>query len=196
LAYQLSCSVPLARQPTQDKENVMRKHLISVAAGAVLIVGLAGIAGPAQATPVAAHVPTCKGALLHVGHSRTQGATGHGSVVLRFRNISQSTCKMRGYPGVDALGRGGRVLKHAKRTLNGFAGGADAVRTIVLQSFRVDSALVEWHNFNFRTGGTCRFSAKIAVTPPNTFRTTRFPVSVSLCALQVHPVVHGRTGTG
>jgi hypothetical protein len=172
----------------------VRSTVTAVVAGSALVIGLAGTAQ--AAAPAAVHIPTCKGALLHVSHGRTQGATGHGSVVLRFKNISQSTCKMRGYPGLDALGRGGRVLRHAKRTLNGFAGGAHAVRTIVLHSFQVDSALAEWHNFDFHNGHDCRFSAKIAVTPPNTFKTTRFPVHVSVCALQIHPVVHGRTGNG
>jgi hypothetical protein len=176
-------------------EIVMRRLLVTIVAGVVLVAGLTSVVVPAQAATEAARVPTCKGALLKVTHSRTQGATGHGSVVLRFRNISQSTCRIRGYPGVDALGRGGRVLKHAKRTLNGFAGGAHAIRTIRLHSFQVSSATVEWRNFTAH-GGSCRFSAKIAVTPPNTFRTTRFRVAVSLCALQVHPVVHGRSGSG
>lgn len=168
--------------------------ITGIVAGAALI---AGLTAPAQAAaPAATHIPTCQGALLHVGHGQPQGATGHGSVVLRFKNISQSTCKMRGYPGLDALGPRGRVLEHAKRTLHGFAGGAHAVNTVVLQSFQVDSALVEWHNFDFHNGHACRFSAKIAVTPPNTFKTTRFPVSVGLCDLQVHPVVAGTTGNG
>jgi hypothetical protein len=174
-------------------EIVMRRLVLGIVVGVALVAGLMAVVTPASA---ATHVPTCRGALIKVTHTRAQGATGHGSMVLRFRNISQSTCKMRGYPGLDALGRGGRVLKHAKRTLNGFAGGAHAVRRIVLHSFRVSSATVEWHNFDFHNGHACRFSAKIAVTPPNTFRTTRFPVSVGLCALQVHPVVRGRSGNG
>jgi hypothetical protein len=176
-------------------EIVMRRLVLSIVVGVVLVAGLTTVVSLAQAASAATGVPTCKGALIKVTHTRTQGATGHGSMVLRFRNISQSTCKMRGYPGVDALGRGGRVLKHAKRTLNGFAGGAHAVRTILLHSFRVSSATVEWRNFTVH-GRSCHFSAKTAVTPPNTFRTTRFRVSVSLCALQVHPVVKGRTGNG
>lgn len=176
----------------------MRKYLASgvtgIVAGAALIGGLTVSAH--AAAPAATHIPTCEGALLHVSHSGPDAATGHGVVILRFRNISQSTCKMRGYPGLDAIGKGGRVLKHAKRTLNGWAGGAHAVNTIVLKPSRVSSARAEWLNFNPTTGGTCRFSAKIAVTPPNTFKTTHFPVSVSLCDLQVHPVVAGRTGNG
>ena len=168
----------------------MRKLLVGTAAAAALAAGVAGgVAAPAGA----AAVPSCKGALIALSHSHTQGATGHGNVILRFKNISQSTCSLRGYPGVDALGPHGGVLKHAQRTLHGFTGGTSAVRTIVLHSFQTASADLEWMNFG-ANARSCRFSASIAVTPPNTYKTFHRPVSVSVCSLQIHPVVRGLTG--
>jgi hypothetical protein len=165
--------------------------LIDAAAAAAVVTGAAGgIAAPAGA---AAPVPSCKGALIQFAHGHAQGATGHGNVVLRFRNISQSTCSLRGYPGADALGPNGGVLAHATRTLHGFTGGTSAVRTIVLHSWQVASADLEWMNFK-SNGGKCRFSKSVAVTPPNTTKTFHRSLSVSSCKLQIHPVVKGKTG--
>jgi len=170
----------------------MRKLIVGAVAAAAITGSVAGL----DSTPAgAASVPSCKGALIALSHSHTQGATGHGNVILRFKNISQSTCSLRGYPGVDALGPHGGVLAHARRTLHGFTGGTSAVRTIVLRSFQTASADLEWMNFG-ANGHSCRFSHSIAVTPPNTFKTFHRPVSVSACKLQIHPVVRGLTGNG
>jgi hypothetical protein len=169
----------------------MRTFIAGAAAAAAVTAGVIAVPSGAEAAPI----PSCKGALIAVSHNQQQGATGHGNVVLRFRNISQHTCSLRGYPGVDALGPRGGVLAHARRTLHGFTGGASAVRTIVLRSWQVASADLEWMNFG-PNGTSCRISHSIAVTPANTFRTVHFPLSVSVCDLQIHPTVKGPTGNG
>lgn len=169
----------------------MRNVLIGAAAVAVVAAG--GVGGLAASAGAAAPVPACQGNLIAVSHSHSQGAMGHGNVILRFRNISQSTCSLRGYPGVDALGPHGGVLAHAKRTVHGFTGGASSVRTIVLHSWQRASADLEWANFG-ANGKSCRFSRSIAITPPNTSRTVHARVSVSVCSLQIHPVVKGTSG--
>lgn len=169
----------------------MRTVIAGAAAAAALTAGVIAVPSGAEA----ATIPSCQGALIAVSHNQQQGATGHGNVVLRFRNVSRHTCSLRGYPGVDALGPRGGVLAHARRTLHGFTGGASVVRTIVLRSWQVASADLEWMNFG-PNGTSCRFSHSIAVTPGNTFRTVRFPLSVSVCDLQIHPTVEGPTGNG
>jgi hypothetical protein len=171
----------------------MRKFVAGAAVAAAVTAGIAGAAtSPAGAAPP---VPSCRGALIAVSHSHVDGATGHGNVVVIFRNISQQTCSLRGYPGLDAIGRNGNVLAHARRTLNGFTGGAHAIHTIVLQSWQRASSDVEWMNFT-ANGHACRFSTSIATTPPNTTKTFHRPVSVGICNLQVHPVVRGTSGNG
>lgn len=166
----------------------MRKLVAGAAIAAALTVGVAG----ADLSPAgAAAVPSCKGALIAVSHSHVQGAMGHGYVALIFRNISRRTCSLRGYPGLDAVGRNGNVLAHARRTLG--PGAANAVRTIVLHSWQRASSEVEWASFT-RNGHDCRYSSSIAITPPNTYKTFHRPVSVSVCNLQVHPVVRGTSG--
>jgi hypothetical protein len=166
----------------------MRRLLPAVVAVVLTLAGLLAASGPSGA----ASVPRCKGALLKISHAHAQGAAGHGFVTLRFRNISQATCSLRGFPGLDGLRKNGHVLVHAKRTLHGM-GGAHKVRTVVLDPNRVASAVAEWMNFK-ANGGDCAFSHSIAVTAPNTARTVHFTVRVSKCGLKIHPVVKGRTG--
>jgi hypothetical protein len=168
----------------------MRTQLAGLLAVAVAAVGLSVAVAPADAAPV----PQCKGALLKVSHGMPDAGMGHGFLVLRFRNISQRTCALRGYPGLDALRRNGTVLVHAKRTLHGQTG-ARRVSTVVLRPNHVASASVEWLNFNPTTAGSCATSHSIATTPPNTFRTVHYKLSVTRCDLQVHPVVKGGSGS-
>lgn len=170
------------------------RSLAGAAAGTALVAGLTALAAPAHAGVEPASVPACQGALLHVTHTAPQGAMGTSAMVLRFRNIGQSTCSLYGYPGFDALRKNGTVLAHAKRVMDGSVGGARKIETIVVQPNHLASASVQWFNFDPATGGPCAFSAKIAVTPANTSTTTRFPVSVSKCGLQVHPTVAGKGG--
>jgi hypothetical protein len=175
----------------------LRTRALALAASGALAVGgllgattLAATAGSAAA----ATVPACGNSDLVITHTASEGATGHGSFVLLFRNRSSHTCSIYGYPGLDALDAHGHVLAHARRTLHGFAGGASAERTIVVLSGHFASATVEWLNFNPNTGGDCTFSKSIATTPANTTHTVHFPVSVSICQLQVHPTVAGTSG--
>jgi hypothetical protein len=164
-------------------------------AGAVAAVALTGGALAIAAAPAgAASVPACGNQALAVSHSHPQGATGHANVVIRFRNTGYSACSLKGYPGLDALKANGHVLAHAKRTLNGFTGGAHSIKKIVIQPGHYASADVEWMNFNPTTSGDCKFSKSIATTPANTSDTVHFKISVSKCRLQVHPTVAGKTG--
>src|SRR5664279_607617 len=153
----------------------MRKLIIGTVAAATLGAGVIAAGGPA----LAATVPACGNQSLTVSHTHPQGATGHADVVIRFKNTSHSTCSLYGYPGLDALGKNGKVLAHAKRTVSGFTGGSHhGVRTVVLEPGKFASADVEWMNFNPVTSGPCTFSQSIATTPANTSHTVHFAVSV------------------
>lgn len=160
-------------------------------AGALAVTGLGLAAGPAGATTVSA----CGNHALTISASRIHGATGHGNLIVRFKNTTGQRCSLRGYPGVTAMTRQGQTLKHAKHTLHGFTGGStQGIQRIVIKPGHYASADVEWHNFNFSTGHNCRFAPYIEVRPPHTTLTTVFKRSVSLCALAVHPTVAGRSG--
>jgi hypothetical protein len=164
---------------------------MSLTAAAALVAGCV-LAVPSAAS---ANTPACGNGSLAVSASAEQGATGHSNFVLRFRNKTTHTCTLFGYPGLDALNASGGVMAHAHRTLTGFTGGStQGLQTITVRPDRFASADVEWHNFNFRTGGSCRFSHSVAATPANTSHTVQLARSVSVCGLQVHPTVAGRTG--
>lgn len=164
----------------------------SLAAATVLAAAGCLLAVPTSAFATA---PACGNASLAVSATGEQGATGHGNFVLLFRNKTTHACTLYGYPGLDALSGSGTVLAHARRTLIGFTGGSsDGLQTIVVRPGRYASADVEWLNFNPSTGGSCRFSHTVAATPANTSHTVHLARSVSVCRLQVHPTVAGRTG--
>ena len=170
----------------------------STLAGAALAVS-AGMATAlvVAAGPAAATVPACGNASLDYGITRTDGAAGTSSFVLLYRNHTSGTCSLRGYPGLDAMSSAGRVIAHATRTVSGSAGGAShGVQTINIPPHGYASATVEWKNFNPVTSGTCRFSAGVNTTAPNTTRIVPERRSVSICSLQIHPTVLGWTGRG
>jgi hypothetical protein len=146
-------------------------------------------------TAASAAPPACGDASIAVSATRTDSGAGHGSLVLRFRNRTAHACTLTGYPGLDALNRQGVVMKHARRTVLGYAGGSSqGVQTIRVAPGGFASATVEWLNFNPQTAGYCPFSHSIAATPPNTGHTVVRDRAVSVCRLQVHPVVAGRSG--
>lgn len=170
---------------------------LGIRVGALAAVGALAVAGTIATAAVATGAPAtaaCTSSALTVTHTPTEGATGHASVVLLFRNVSKHTCSLYGYPGLDALNKSGHVLAHATRTLHGFAGGTKAVQKVTLAPARFASATVEWMNFNSTTSGDCTFSKSIATTPANTTHVVHLAVSVSVCDLQVHPTVAGTSG--
>ncbi|HZC71880.1 MAG TPA: DUF4232 domain-containing protein [Jatrophihabitans sp.] len=153
-------------------------------------------AGCVLAVPTAASAtPACGNHSLAVTATASQGATGHGNFVLLFRNKTYRACTLYGYPGLDALNGYGNVIKHAKRTLTGFTGGStQGLQTIRVKPGKYASADVEWLNFKPKTGESCTFSASVAATPANTSHTVHLNRSVSVCRLEVHPTVAGKTG--
>jgi hypothetical protein len=171
--------------------TTLRTRVAALGASATLAgAGLVAAAGPAGATTA----PACGNSAVAVSYTHPQGATGHGSFVLRFKNVSAHTCSLYGYPGLDALNSAGHVLAHAARTMHGFAGGAHVKAAVNISPAHYGSATVEWMNFNPVTSGACTFSKSVATTPPNTTHTVHLPVSVSVCSLQVHPTVAGTSG--
>jgi hypothetical protein len=160
---------------------------------AAVALATAAVAAP-SASAEATTVPACGNAALAITHTPTQGATGHGSFDLLYRNVSHATCSIYGYPGLDDLNKYGQVLAHAQRTLHGFAGGVTSETTATVAPGQFASAIVEWMNFNPVTSGSCAFSTSVATTPANTTHTVRFAIAVSVCDLQVHPTVAGTSG--
>jgi hypothetical protein len=172
--------------------STVRNRVAAAAAAATLgVAGITAVTASADASTLA-----CGNYSLAVSRTATDGAAGHGRIVLLFRNVSHTTCTLYGYPGLDALNASGQLLAHAKRTLSGYMGGAYAgERTVTITPGHYGSAVVEWLNFNPVTTGDCTFSKSVATTPANTTRTWHLAASVSICNLQVHPTVAGTSGS-
>src|ERR1700742_333673 len=133
----------------------LRTRIGLVAAAGLMAVGATiGIAGTAASASAA--VPAC-GNTLTMSRTPSEGATGHGSLVLLYRNVGR-TCTLRGYPGADALNSAGHLMAHAQRTLHGFAGGPGVVNTITVPQGGYASAVLEWLNFDPTNTHSCAFS--------------------------------------
>jgi hypothetical protein len=170
----------------------LRNRIATVAvAGALASAGVFALSGYA-----AASTPQCGNSSVRETNAPQEGATGHGSAVLLFQNVSSATCTLYGYPGLDADTSAGHVLAHASRTLKGFAGGPGVEKTITLGFGQYASAVVEWLNFNPTTSGDCTFSTEVKSTTPNTTHTVTLPIKASVCDLQIHPVQAGNDGLG
>ena len=136
----------LCSHTTSGRITAMRKLIVGVAVAAAVSTGVAGAAtSPAGA---AAPVPSCKGALIAVQPQPPAGR--HGPRQRRRHRSATSASTPAACAATPVSTRSGataNVLAHARRTLNGFTGGAHAVRTIVLQSWQLASSDVEWMNF-------------------------------------------------
>ncbi len=163
----------------------------TVAAAAICAIGASGVAPAGAAAP---GLPSCAGAALRVALTSGEGGDNHDSFVIEYKNETRRTCTLRGYPGLDAVTRHGHVLRHAKRSLAGYFGGAPhGARTVVLATGGHASATVEFLNSD-HAGHVCAFAHHVATTPPNTDRIVHRMHRLSLCYLRVHPVVAGTTG--
>ena len=167
--------------------------LLSVVAG-VIAGGVLAVSGTTADAAVVGS--SCGNGSIAVSNTSTQGATGHGSFVVLFKNVGTTSCTLTGYPSVDAVNGTGQALAHAQQTLSGFMGGAASVGTVSLGPGGLASATVEWLNFNPQTSGDCIFSAAVAAAPPGISTRAHLSVSVSICDLQVHPTVAGTSGQG
>lgn len=177
--------------------SVLRSLLFAVTTAAALLaallVGRIAVASAMTAPSASAAAHRCGDADIAVTATGTQGAAGHSSFVLEFDNISGVRCTLRGYPGLDAIGTQGHVLAHATRTLHGITGGASSIRTILVRPGRFASANVGWANAT-ANGGDCTHSKSVNATPAGTGYTVHLAKSVSLCDLEIHPTVAGKSG--
>lgn len=166
---------------------------LAVGTAAVPTVGTAALPMPVYAGPTT----PCGASAVAVTASQTQGATGHGMVTLLFKNVSTRACTLSGYPLLKALSAHGKVIANATKSPYGFAGGSqNGVRTVTLKPRGgTASAIAEWMNFNATTSGNCTFSQAISAGAPNTGHMVTLERSVSVCELQVHPVVSGTSGS-
>jgi len=143
-------------------------------------------------------VAECTLAQLNISGSSPAGlnGAGHRGYVLVFRNTGSTTCRMRGYPGVDGLDGRDRPVEHARRTTNGYLGGARYSSPMTdLRPGDSASALVEAVAFRPADGSSCTPYANLLVTPPDETHSVKLQWDNDGCStLEIHPVVPGTSG--
>ena len=115
-------------------------------------------------------------------------------MVLIFNNVGRGSCVIEGYPGLDEVTASGALVVHAKRTLNGMAGGASSIAPVTLAAGASASALVEASDVPQDGIADCG-SYSMMVTPPDEY--VSVPAETAMlpkCALEIHPVVAGTGG--
>ena len=160
-------------------------------ASLLLAASLAAAAG-ASATTVPG---PCGNRAIWESHTQVDGAMGHGVVVLLFKNTSNASCTLVGYPGLDAIGRRGNVLAHAARTRSGMTG-PGVVRTIVIRPGRYRVGRSGMDELQSAQRRELRLLDVDRDHAAHTTATVKFRLSVSICDLQIHPVVAGTSGIG
>jgi hypothetical protein len=158
----------------------------------------------ATATDANTSAPTaaCTDAELKVTTGSAGDAVTHSGWIVVFTNTGADTCTIEGYPGAAVTGTFGGVVLNATRDKVGYIGGGyPNPATIVLAPGKAASTVVEWDNATSDgrspVGANCPAmdSGKVLITPPNTTRSTAFPVPSSLCSqFKVHPLVPGTSG--
>ncbi|KAB1927264.1 DUF4232 domain-containing protein [Micromonospora noduli] len=183
-----STPAPTTPSPTVQSPTTGSPEVPSSAAGTVG----ARPPGAPDSTP-----GRCTTAQLTVTLASEDAASGHRSVAVVFRNSGGATCRLTGYPGVDALGGDGRTLAHAERTRRGYMGGPAGTGrppTVTLHPGRSASALVEASGFR-ADGAACKPYVSLLITPPDDVRSVRLRWETDSCSdLEVHPLVAGTTG--
>jgi hypothetical protein len=140
--------------------------------------------------------PNCRDGQVRVWQTSAGAAGGHTGVVLLFENVSDTACRLHGYPGLNALGANGQAVAHAKRTLQGYLGGfsGTTIPSVELPPGGFASALAEALSSDPTGANACLSPGGAQVTPPNLVNATALPWNIGCTSLEIHPVVPGTSG--
>jgi hypothetical protein len=143
------------------------------------------------ATPVEPAI-YCRLSELSVTPGQSNGAAGSITVPVLFKNISQRTCTLQGYPGVAGLNAAGQQVVQAVRTPFTHVGPPSAIS---LTPGQTASTPVQGSDVPVGTATTCTSYPKLLVTPPGETHSQQVVVSLPGCnGLRVGPVVAGTMG--
>ena len=134
----------------------------------------------------------CRLSELSVTPGQSNGAAGSITVPVLFKNISQRTCSLQGYPGVAGLNAAGQQVTQAVRTPFTHVGPPSAIS---LAPGQTASAPVQGSDVPVGTATTCVSYPKLLVTPPGETHSQQVVVTLPGCnGLRVGPVVAGTMG--
>jgi len=137
----------------------------------------------------------CVAADLALSFLGGQGATGHGELGYALRNITSTSCRTYGFPGVLFLDRSGAALPtDSTRTTNDFFGSVPAKPLVIAPGASVSFRLGVTHGISSSAGCTTAYG--LQVIPPNDTATLRvsMPQGAYECGTAtVSPLAAGRS---
>jgi Protein of unknown function (DUF4232) len=156
-------------------------------------IGAAGAAEAQASAGATASVPRCRLSQLALAQPKSTGAAGSVRMRFVFTNISATTCKLFGFPGMQLLNARGAALPTYVRR------GASSV---VPAEPEADVVMTHSQHASFYAGYSdvpagaqaCKVSTSVEVTPPNDTKHFTLKLAIAPCGgiLTVSPVVHGR----
>lgn len=121
-------------------------------------------------------VATCRTAQLRAAHGFSNGAAGSYVTPLRLRNVSRTTCSLKGYPRITLLdGRGHAVLRVRH------SGGVVA-HTVRLAPGRAAQTSLRT-SITSATGDSrdCPSASALRIAPPGESRSLRLRIGLTVC---------------
>lgn len=187
---------------TADRRTDHRLRRTALAAAVVAALGLAG-AGVAQAASgtgarAAKSTPTCAASALKATFGeKLAGGMNHQGVVVKLRNLSGTTCALRGFPGLGLENSAHKALSSHTHWGDTWYAGNPGTKTLSLKDGESAEAVVAWTHANTGTSQAVHASY-LEITPPAATRhkTLAFPEWVdngelSVTALARHIDVSG-----
>jgi hypothetical protein len=111
-------------------------------------------------------VPHCRAGMFALSYLGQQGATGHGEIGFALKNISASSCRTFGFPGVLFLNQSGAPLPTiSTRTTHDFFGVTPLQALLVAPGASVSFRLGVTHGISSPAGCTTAYG--LQVIPPN-----------------------------
>lgn len=148
----------------------------AVAGLAAAGVGAAQAAGGSGAS-AAKTTPTCAASALKVTFGQElAGGMNHQGVVIKFRNLSGTTCALRGYPGLGLENSAHHALTSHTHWGDTWYTASPAKKTLTLKDGESAEAVASWSHANAGTRDAVH-AAYLEITPPASTRhkTLAFP---------------------
>lgn len=169
--------------------------MLKRAAGCGLAIGTAivltiVVSGLASARSLG--VAVCATKQLRITISAVPGGADHLGAAVRFANRG-TRCTLRGYPDLAGVTASGRLVVRARRTRDGYLGGAKKIKKVVVDHGQTASALYEGLD-GPPPGHACPKYGYVRITPPGDRHSVHLRDGRGLCSPEIHPVIAGRTG--
>lgn len=121
----------------------------------------------ARAAAAMSSTASCTASQLAVELGSSDAAMGHIGQVVSFKNISTTTCALKGYPGVKMFGAAGQPIPTEVSDGPSYIVPVLPEKTVVLTAGSEASFDVGYSDATGYGTAVCPTSAQVAVTPPN-----------------------------